>query len=132
MPLPDLEQRLGYYAGGLNQEEAKRRLVQYGYNEISEQRVNPILKFLSYLWGPIPGMIMVVAILSGILRHWPDLGVILTLLLLNTVVGFREEYQAGNAIAALKAKLALKATVKRNGEWQSVPAREMPQPITIH
>ena len=41
------------------------------------------------------------------------------------MVGFWEEHQAGNAIAALKAKLALKARVKRDGKWITAPAREL-------
>ena len=47
------------------------------------------------------------------------------LLLANAVVGFWEEFQAGNAIAALKATLALKARVKRSGTWSDVTAREL-------
>lgn len=94
-------------------------------NELPEKKVNPVLKFLSYFWGPIPGMIIVAAILSGVLRHWPDLGVILALLVMNAVVGFREEHQAGNAIAALKEKLAVGANVKRDGKWSTILAREL-------
>lgn len=61
-------------------------------------------------------MIEAAAILSGILQHWEDFIVILALLLMNAIVGFREEYQAGNVIAALKGKLAVQARVKRDGE----------------
>jgi H+-transporting ATPase len=58
-------------------------------------------------------------------HHWDDLSIILALLVMNGVVGFWEEFQAGNAIAALKAKLALHARVKRDGAWKTVPAREL-------
>ena len=126
LPVAELLHRLATSPDGLSQAEAEhRRLDQYGYNELPEKKVNPVLKFLSYFWGPIPGMIMVAAILSGVLRHWPDLGVILTLLIMNAVVGFREEHQAGNAIAALKEKLAVGANVKRDGKWFTIPAREL-------
>lgn len=125
MPIAQLMKRLSTSTNGLSQQESQERLDIYGYNEIEEKRVSPIRKFLSYFWGPIPIMIIIAAILSAILRHWPDVGVILALLLMNAVVGFREEYQADSAIAALKKELALKARVKREGEWKGIPAREL-------
>jgi len=57
---------------GLSQSEATKRLAQYGPNEIAEKKTNPLLKFLSYFWGPIPLMIEVAVVLSGVVRHWPD------------------------------------------------------------
>ena len=62
-------------------------------------------------------MIEGAVILSGLVRHWLDFFIILPLLVSNAVVGFWEEHQAGNAIAALKAKPAIKAKVKRDGKW---------------
>jgi H+-transporting ATPase len=125
IPVNQLYKLLQSSPEGLTSQDAEQRLVRYGFNELAEKKVNPFLKFLSYFWGPIPVMIIIAAILSGILQHWPDLGIILILLILNAVVGFREEYQADNAIAALKQKLALKARVLRNGNWQQIAAREL-------
>jgi H+-transporting ATPase len=124
LPLNDLESVLRS-TDGLSLQEAQARLSKYGYNELSEVKANLLLKFLSYFWGPIPWMIEVAAVLSAVVRHWADFGIILALLLMNAGVGFWEEYQAGNAIAALKAKLALHARVKRDGEWTTIPAREL-------
>jgi H+-transporting ATPase len=112
-------------AAGLDEAEAKKRLNQYGYNELIEKKANPFLKFLSYFWGPIPWMIEAAVILSAIVRHWVDFWIILVLLLMNAVVGFWEEYQAGNAIEALKKTLALNAKVLRNSKWKTIPAREL-------
>ncbi len=109
LPLAEVEKKLGTSPNGLTQAEAQKRLIQYGPNEIEEKKANPFLKFLSYFWGPIPWMIEVAVILSGVVRHWPDFFIILILLIANAVVGFWEERQAGNAIAALKAQLAIKA-----------------------
>ncbi len=110
---------------GLTSAEAQRRLDQYGYNELEEKNANPILKFFSYFWGPIPWMIEAAAILSALVRHYEDLAIILALLIVNAVVGFWEEYQAGNTIAALKQKLAVQARVKRDARWINLPAREI-------
>jgi H+-transporting ATPase len=113
------------FPDGLNDAEVQQRRARYGYNELPEKQVNPVLKFLSYFWGPIPWMIEVAVVLSAVVGHWADFGIILALLVANAVVGFWEEYQAGNAIAALKATLALQARVKRGGAWASLPAREL-------
>ena len=125
LPMAEVEKRLGSSPNGLTQAEAAKRLAQYGPNEIEEKKTNELLKFLSYFWGPIPWMIEVAVILSAVARHWPDFGIILLLLVANAVVGFWEEHQAGNAIAALKAKLAVKARVKRDGKWINPAAREL-------
>jgi H+-transporting ATPase len=125
LPMPEVEKRLESSPNGLTQAEAEKRLTQYGPNEIEEEKTNPLLKFLSYFWGPIPWMIEVAVILSGVVRHWPDFGIILVLLVANAVVGFWEERQASNAIAALKAKLAINARVKRDGKWITPAAREL-------
>ncbi len=125
LPLPEVEKKLGSSHDGLSQAEAQKRLTQYGPNEIEEKKTNPFLKFLTYFWGPIPWMIEGAVILSGVVRHWADFFIILLLLVSNAMVGCWEEHQAGNAIAALKAKLAIKARVKRDGKWITAAAREL-------
>jgi H+-transporting ATPase len=108
LSVEDLQTKLGSSPDGLSQVEAQKRLTQYGPNEIEEKKTNPFLKFLTYFWGSIPWMIEAAVILSAVARHWPDFFIILVLLLTNAVVGFWEEHEAGNAIEALKAKLAIK------------------------
>ncbi len=125
LPMPELQAKLGSSPDGLSQAEAQKRLTQYGPNEIEEKQSNPFLKFLSYFWGPIPWMIEAAVILSAVARHWPDFAIIFLLLLANAMVGFWEEHQAGNAIAALRAKLAIKARVKRDGKWITPEVREI-------
>jgi len=125
LPLAEVEEKLESSPDGLTQAEVQKRLTQYGPNEIAEKKTNLLLKFLGYFWGPIPWMIEAAVILSGVVRHWPDFFIILFLLAANAVVGFWEERQAGNAIAALKAKLAINARVKRDGKWITPPARDL-------
>lgn len=125
LALPELEKKLESSPNGLTQAEATKRLAQYGPNEIEEKKTNAFLKFLTYFWGPIPWMIEAAVILSAVAKHWPDFGIILVLLLANAMVGFWEEREAGNAIEALKAKLAVKARVIRDGKWVTPAAREL-------
>jgi H+-transporting ATPase len=123
--MKDLFAKLRSSADGLTQAEAQKRLTQYGPNEIEEKRTNAFLKFLTYFWGPIPWMIEAAVILSAAVGHWLDFCIILLLLCSNAVVGFWEEHQAGNAIEALKARLAIKAKVKRDGKWIEPLSREL-------
>jgi H+-transporting ATPase len=125
LPMSELQTQLHSSPDGLSQAEAQKRLTQYGPNEIAEKKTNELLKFLTYFWGPIPWMIEAAVILSGVVRHWMDFFIILLLLCSNAVVGFWEEHQAGNAIAALKAKLAINARAKRDGKWTTPKASEL-------
>ena len=125
LPMAEVEKKLNSSPDGLTQAEAEKRLTQYGPNEIEEKKTNLLLKFLSYFWGPIPWMIEAAVILSGVVGHWPDFLIILVLLVSNACVGFWEEKEAGNAIEALKAKLAIKARVKRDGKWVNPAARDL-------
>jgi len=125
LPIEDLRKKLGSTAEGLSSEEVEKRLTQYGLNELAEKKSNPLLKFLSYFWGPIPWMIEIAVILSAIVGHWPDFFIISLLLFSNAAVGFLEEYQASNAIEALRGKLAIKARVKREGKWTTEIAAKL-------
>ena len=123
--IPELYQKLSSSERGISSQEAEKRIGQWGYNEISEKKISPVMKFLGYLWGPIPWMIEVAAILSAIIRHWEDFAIIFALLIINAVVGFWQEHKAENAIELLKQKLALKARVLRDGKWLQLSAREL-------
>jgi H+-transporting ATPase len=125
LAMEEVEKRLGSSPEGLTEAEAKSRLAQYGPNEIAEKKTNALLKFLSYFWGPIPWMIEVAVVLSAVVRHWPDFFIILVLLCANAIIGFWEEREAGDAIEALKARLAIKARVRRDGKWVTPPATDL-------
>ncbi len=121
----ELFEQLSSSEKGLGSDEAKARQQKYGMNEITEEKANPLLKFLLYFYGPIPFMIEVAVILSAIIGHWDDFFIILALLFSNAIVGFYQESKAGNAIELLKQKLALTAKVLRDGKWAVVPAKEL-------
>ena len=123
--LEDALKQLGTSLEGLSADDADQRLQKYGPNALAEKKVSPILQFLSYFWGPIPWMIEVALVLSAIVQHWADLIIILVLLVFNAVIGFWQEHQASNAVEALKKQLALKARVKRDGQWTEVDAVDL-------
>src|SRR5579872_1705767 len=110
---------------GLTQEEAASRLKKDGPNAIEEKRISPLKRFLTFLWGPIPWMIEIAAVLSAIVRHWEDFVIIFFMLGLNAVVGFWEEFKADNEIEALKKNLALHSRVLRDGKWSEVEAKTL-------
>jgi H+-transporting ATPase len=125
VPLEQWWKRLESSRDGLSREEARRRLDRYGPNKLEEKRMNPVLKFLSYFWGPIPWMIEAAAVLSVIDRHWVDLIIVAVLLVFNAVVGFWQEFQAANAVEALKRTLALRSRVRRDGSWEEIDSAEL-------
>src|SRR5271156_4908062 len=110
---------------GLTQEEAATRLKKDGPNAIEEKHISPLKRFLTFLWGPIPWMIEIAAILSAVVRHWEDFVIIFFMLALNAIVGFWEEFKADNEIEALKKNLALHSRVLRDGKWGEVEAKTL-------
>ncbi len=107
---------------GLTSSEATTRLSKFGMNALSEKKASLFMKLFKFFWGPIPWMIEIAALISGLLERWPDFILITALLLINTLLGFFHEFQADSAIAALKKKLALKTRVKRDGTWTDLAA----------
>ncbi len=112
-------------AEGLTSGEAKTRLEQYGRNELKEKQVSDLMKFLRYFWGPIPWMIEIAAALSAMIGHWADFSIIMVLLIYNAVSGFWQERKASDALAALKAGMAPKARVLRDGQFSAIDAAEV-------
>jgi H+-transporting ATPase len=110
---------------GLTTAEAQTRLAKYGRNAIEEQKKDSLAAFLVYFWGPIPWMIEAAALMALLVRDWGDFAIITSLLLFNALLGFWEEHEASNALAALKNSLALKARALRDGAWGSVDAKKL-------
>ncbi|KAK4222405.1 putative type IIIA plasma membrane ATPase [Podospora fimiseda] len=110
---------------GLTSEEVIQRRRKFGLNQMKEEKENMILKFLGFFVGPIQFVMEAAAVLAAGLEDWVDFGVILGLLLLNAVVGFVQEYQAGSIVDELKKTLALKAVVLRDGALKEIEAPEV-------
>eukprot|EP00026_Physarum_polycephalum_P001490 Phypoly_transcript_01492.p1 GENE.Phypoly_transcript_01492~~Phypoly_transcript_01492.p1 ORF type:complete len:1043 (+),score=172.20 Phypoly_transcript_01492:156-3284(+) len=117
--------KFGTSMEGLPTAEIAPRQAKYGKNALEEDKKNPVLQFLKLMWNPLSWAMEIACILSIIVADWPDLGLILALLLGNSTIAYWEETQAGNAIAALKAQLTPKATVIRDGAWKVVDAADL-------
>jgi H+-transporting ATPase len=118
----EILQKMNTSLQGLKQNDVEGRLTEFGLNTLEEKKTNPLLKFLSYFWGPIPWMIEVAAILSAVIGHWLDFIIVVALLVINGLIGFSEEHKAADTLAELKNQLAPKARVLRDGTWQEIEA----------
>jgi H+-transporting ATPase len=123
--IKDVFANLASSSNGLSNQEAQQRLRKFGLNTVEEHKENPLLKFMGYFWGPIPWMIEIAAVLSLVVRHWTDFIIIMVLLIFNAVVGFWQEFQASNALDALKKQLAIKAKTYRDKKWQEIMASQL-------
>ncbi len=112
-------------ASGLSGLEAKKRLQQYGRNEITAKAPNRLLEFAKKFWGPIPVMLEMVIVITYFLNDYKDLYIILALLVFNGVVSFLEERKADNSLELLKKHLTINAIVLRDGKWSTISAAEI-------
>ncbi len=110
---------------GLSSEEAGRRLRELGPNSMPDASVHPIRSALGKFWAPVPWMLEVVIIIELVLRDYVEATVIAVLLIFNAVLGFLQQSHAQATLAALKSRLALTASVRRDGVWRTVPAAEL-------
>lgn len=108
---------------GLSTEEAKKRLSTFGLNAIEGKKQSELLRFLGFFWGPIPWMIEIAAILSILIGHLMDFSMVMALLVINGIIGFREEHKASDALESLKKQLAFRASAKRDSEWKEIDAQ---------
>ncbi|RFU23754.1 hypothetical protein B7463_g12586, partial [Scytalidium lignicola] len=110
---------------GLTGAEAESRRKKTGWNEITTEKENLFIKFLSFFTGPILYVMELAVLLAAGLRDWIDLGVIIGILMLNAAVGWYQEKQAADVVASLKGDIAMKAIVIRDGQEIEIKAREL-------
>ncbi|MFH1640293.1 MAG: HAD-IC family P-type ATPase, partial [Chloroflexota bacterium] len=111
---------------GLTEAEAKAQLLQYGPNELrGKKKTPPILVFFRQFLSPLIYVLLVAVIISAVVEHFIDAGVIMGVLLLNAVIGFVQETRAEKAMEALIQMAAPRARVRRDGKVKLMPAREM-------
>jgi H+-transporting ATPase len=110
---------------GLSSAEAQEKLKQYGFNEVPEKKLNPILQFARKFWGLSSWMLEIIVLLSWFLQRYADVLIVAGLLVLNATLGFVEEKRASGAVESLKERLHVSARVLRDGVWKVIPAREL-------
>jgi H+-transporting ATPase len=112
-------------SSGLTSVEARVRLAKYGPNAMPDTAMRPWRMALGKFWAPVPWMLEAAIILQAVLHEYVEAAVIAGLLVFNAALGFFQEGRAQATLAALKSRLALTASVRRDGGWKNIPATEV-------
>ncbi len=111
---------------GLTEEEVRRRLEKYGYNELKkEEKISPLRLFLNQFKNILIFILIVAIILSAMVGEVVDAAIIAIIVLFCAVLGFVQEYRAERALEALKKMLVPTITVLRGGKEQEVSSKEL-------
>jgi H+-transporting ATPase len=110
---------------GLTSEEARSRLEKVGPNAMPDTSLHPLRRALRKFWAPVPWMLEAAIVLELALGKYLEATIIAALLVFNALLGLLQESRAQATLAALKSKLALNASVRRDGNWKTVPAAEL-------
>ncbi len=126
-PVDDVFSRLHTDPGtGLDSDEARRRLEEHGPNNLPEtRRRGPLMRFLLQFHNVLIYVLLVSSVVTALMQHWIDTGVILAVVMINALVGFIQEGKAEQAIENIKKMLTLEAVVLRNGEQETVPSEDL-------
>ena len=112
--------------GGLSTSEAARRLSEHGANELVEKGKKKAWRILLAQLTEVMILILLAAVvISAALHEYIDAIVILIIVVLNTALGFWQEFKAENAMAALKKMTVLNVRVRREGAEQQISARDL-------
>jgi H+-transporting ATPase len=110
---------------GLTSAEACRRPEKFGPNALPDTGMHPLRLALEKFWAPVPWMLEAAVVLQLALGKYVEAAVIAALLVFNAALGLFQEGRAQATLAALKSRLALSASVRRDGKWATVPAVEL-------
>jgi magnesium-transporting ATPase (P-type) len=111
---------------GLSGAEAAERLARHGPNRLPEPPArSPVLRFLAQFHNVLIYVLLFAALVTALMAHWIDTGVILAVVIVNAVIGFVQEGRAEQAMAAIAGMLAPKSAVLRDGRRQTVDADDL-------
>ena len=109
---------------GLSSPKALSRIQDFGKNELPREKVAPWWRVLVQQFiGPMVMVLVVAALLSAILQEWVDTSVIVAAILLNTTIGFFQEYKANKSLEQLRSLVQPKAMVRRDGKDKEIDAQ---------
>jgi magnesium-transporting ATPase (P-type) len=113
-------------ADGLSKEEIENRQTKYGPNRLAETKTRgPLLRFFSQFHNVLIYVLIAAAVVTAILQHWVDAGVIFGVVIINAIIGFVQEGKAEDALRAIKQMLSSNAMVKRGGRQITVRAEDL-------
>ena len=112
-------------SSGLSSAEAGRLLKQFGPNSMPDTGMHPLRMALEKFWAPVPWMLEAAVALELVLGKYVEAGIIAGLLVFNALLGLFQESRAQATLDALKSRLALSASVRRDGAWKTLPAAEL-------
>ena len=115
----------GIASNGLTNDEARARLEKDGPNAMPDTAAHPLRNALTKFWAPVPWLLEASIVLEIALHKYYEAAVIAALLVFNAALAYFQESRAQATLAALKSRLALNASVQRDGEWKTVPAAEL-------
>ncbi|NWF56471.1 MAG: HAD-IC family P-type ATPase [Syntrophaceae bacterium] len=111
---------------GLTEEEARKRLSQYGPNKLVEEKpISKLRIFFHQFASPLIYILLLASVVTLLLREYVDSGVILSVLLLNAVIGYFQEFKAEESVRALKRMIVPQARVWREGREKEVNSEEL-------
>jgi H+-transporting ATPase len=110
---------------GLTSDEARTRLEKDGPNAMPDTSAHPLRNALAKFWAPVPWLLEASIVLELVLHKYYEAAVIAALLVFNAALAYFQESRAQATLAALKSRLALNASVQRDGAWKAVPAAEL-------
>ena len=119
---PPASAKDGQIPTGLTSDEARRLLEKFGPNSVADTALHPLRRALTKFWAPVPWMLEAAIILEIALGKYVEGAIIAVLLAFNAALGFFQEGRAQATLAALKSRLALNASVRRDNVWGTVPA----------
>jgi H+-transporting ATPase len=99
-------------------DEAHQRYEKFGPNTLPDTSVHPFRRALEKFWAPVPWMLEVAIALELMLGKYVEAAIIASLLVFNAALGLLQESRAQATLAALKSRLALIASVRRDGVWE--------------